>query len=519
MTSTTADAECIKQRIFHAYLVAASFAANVPGDLTSLVTRAFHLQFGDDIASIRPSSTKTQLSKESPAELLSVLSDIPPLAPKAQRLLDRVRSILVDGPDLSMNVPLKEGEVLPERLHTLLQGTVFATLLVAGADPRLTGGPPNEPDSRCLWFLCRKFLFSHTVAKKDGVIQDQGKRRFCLYNGRLFHGQPSRRPCQATWVRHHPVVRFAAMGRTLTVATPKGVFQHDDIRRMRGGGWVRVPFPLCPRVARYEAGLGPWAKDRLVLAMHCESGMRVILTHVGLIAAGEESAPLVDFEVRYADDRFRPARLPDGFHPTTMVARESTVLVGQGSRQLVAGFNNFGRLGLGHCDDVRGFVSMPFFVDEIVYSGLFNVYRCGSDHLFAGLVCGDEDGDMSHILTPDAEVEVDDNDNMYITTPTPVRPELAGFFVCPGGLVTVGAETSVCSIAGETIPVPFAVAAVATSGSPFQHVVHLADRSGHGFWVDAGSKQPALVREGLWPCVLPEGWCSMSFVSTTARSE
>ncbi|KAG9392220.1 hypothetical protein J8273_5203 [Carpediemonas membranifera] len=78
-------------------------------------------------------------SRISPESIFSnrhsqILLQKSPLKPTAQALLDRARSILADGPPLSMNVELAEGQELPVALHTLLQGTLWAVMMASGAN-------------------------------------------------------------------------------------------------------------------------------------------------------------------------------------------------------------------------------------------------------------------------------------------------------------------------------------------------------------------------------------------------
>ncbi|KAG9390944.1 hypothetical protein J8273_7217 [Carpediemonas membranifera] len=82
-------------------------------------------------------STTAPASAPSLESLLATLSKIPPLEPTAQVLLDHARSILADGPPLSMNVELSPGDELPAAMHTLNQGAVWACLMGGGANPDL----------------------------------------------------------------------------------------------------------------------------------------------------------------------------------------------------------------------------------------------------------------------------------------------------------------------------------------------------------------------------------------------
>ncbi|KAG9395373.1 hypothetical protein J8273_2940 [Carpediemonas membranifera] len=128
--------------------------ADIPGDVPSLIAAAFQAEFGRRIATNASSARKNagrkakqkrrgritpepEAPSDCPDELLAMLGNLPPMGLEAQAHIDHAVSILASGPPLSMNVELADGQELPAALHTLLQGTLWAVLMAAGADPDL----------------------------------------------------------------------------------------------------------------------------------------------------------------------------------------------------------------------------------------------------------------------------------------------------------------------------------------------------------------------------------------------
>ncbi|KAG9392199.1 hypothetical protein J8273_5181 [Carpediemonas membranifera] len=98
-----------------------------PGTAMICSPRQFHAPSMHNTASISPESIFSNRHSQ-------ILLQKSPLKPTAQALLDRARSILADGPPLSMNVELAEGQELPVALHTLLQGTLWAVMMASGVN-------------------------------------------------------------------------------------------------------------------------------------------------------------------------------------------------------------------------------------------------------------------------------------------------------------------------------------------------------------------------------------------------
>ncbi|KAG9391294.1 hypothetical protein J8273_7639 [Carpediemonas membranifera] len=239
----------------------------------------------------------------------------PPLEPTAQVLLDHARSILADGPPLSMNVELSPGDELPAAMHTLNQGAVWACLMGGGANPDLQDLIRNAlaPESKCLWFLCRKFFFTLNVAEKDGEYYQfsNGNTHYHhrMYMGRLFMLRPDN---LAIFIR-------ARMPRALEVyscnfshltRTPKGLWAWSLDWHWNA---TRLTFTSCPNIAELEASLPPWEKNRMVIDVSEQACRRFILTPVGTVMAGNGACFTVHDDLRrYV---FHPVAVPTGFIP------------------------------------------------------------------------------------------------------------------------------------------------------------------------------------------------------------
>ncbi|KAG9393549.1 hypothetical protein J8273_5036 [Carpediemonas membranifera] len=238
------------------------------------------------------------------------------------------------------------------------------------------------------------------------------------------------------------------------------------------GDPTRLTFPACPDVAELEASLPPWEKHRMVTDVSMKGGQSFILTPVGTVTAGED-AVLFAGRVEENSYRFNPVAVPTGFVPERVMHDECTVILSMGARQVISGDNGYGRLGLGHENEMTGFVDLPFRVDRIMPSSdEFAVYISRRQLLFAGLV-------GQHIaqtgLLPDTD---------FCYTPTPLRfpcsvqawccTDLALVWVCPGQ--THFSER----YPHRQITVPFEATAFATS----EHVVCFQQPSGQ--WFETG---------------------------------
>ncbi|KAG9394119.1 hypothetical protein J8273_4484 [Carpediemonas membranifera] len=136
MSSASSSSSAIKDALIAAFRTSLTATASISGDIPSLLQCAYTRHFGEEMPSVHNAeSTTASCSAPSLESLLATLSKIPPLEPTAQVLLDHARSILADGPPLSMNVELSPGDELPIAMHTLNQGAVWACLVGGGANP------------------------------------------------------------------------------------------------------------------------------------------------------------------------------------------------------------------------------------------------------------------------------------------------------------------------------------------------------------------------------------------------
>ncbi|KAG9396150.1 hypothetical protein J8273_2502 [Carpediemonas membranifera] len=301
----------VKAALIAAYQLSTAATARIPGDIPSLLAHAYSRHFHENMHSIRNAGSHSPPADTTMLEsLIAMLSEIPPLAPTAQVLLDRARSILADGPPLSMNIELAEGEELPVALHTLLQGTLWALLVESGADPDLEGTQPAETAysqaDKLPWFLCRKLLLTCTVAAKDGVTAPSPSLSHRLYAGRVFEATKLPRHIKLTRVRVPPVVSLHCDRTSVVAQTVKGLWGWGDPMQlgcMMPGerGLVSQPgrlrFAGCPELEDYEERLPTWEKHALVSDM-------------SMVGQGFDG-----------DSRFCPVALPDAFAPDRIMTR------------------------------------------------------------------------------------------------------------------------------------------------------------------------------------------------------
>ncbi|KAG9393444.1 hypothetical protein J8273_3583 [Carpediemonas membranifera] len=423
MNSASSSPSAIRDALISAFRESLVVTASISGDIPSLLQCAYSRHFGVQMPSIHNNkSTVTPTSAPSLESLLATLSKLPPLEPAAQALLDRARSILTSGPPLSMNVELADGEELPVALHTLNQGAVWACLLGGGANPDLEDRVLNEarekwpdetdmhdkirkaltPEAKCLWFLCRKFFFTLNVAEKDGESYQYTVYGDCyhhrMYMGRLFMLDTD----------YHAALTRARMPRalevysawfTLIARTPKGLWGwgacYNGELGFQSSGFVdptRLTFPACPKVAELEASLPAWEKHRMVTDLSMERWQTFILTPVGTVMAGGSSEKFVDPVEREKNKHlFHPVAVPGGFVPDHIMhvgpLHAVTVILSMGDRQVISGDNQYGRLGLGHENEMTAFEELPFSVDLIMPSLArnCNVFLGDRQLHFAGL--------------------------------------------------------------------------------------------------------------------------------------
>ncbi|KAG9393433.1 hypothetical protein J8273_3572 [Carpediemonas membranifera] len=390
--------------------------SSIAGDIPSLIACAYQRHFNEEIPlrsgvlNAFRTDIHNHTTTDAPQDghdlesLLATLSEIPTLEPSAQALLDRARSILTSGPPLSMNVELADGEELPAAMHTLNQGAVWACLMGGGANPDfedrvLTEAREEEPDdiemhnrirkaltpeAKCLWFLCRKFFFSLNVAEKDGESYQYTVYGDCYHH--LMARMPRALEVYSNWITH-------------IARTPKGLWGwgacYNGELGFQSSGFVdptRLTFPNCPKVAEREASLPAWEKHRMVTAVSIYEYRTFILTPFGTVVACASSNLYVDPVEREKNKHlFHPVAVPGGFVPDHIMhvgpLHAVTVILSMGDRQVISGDNQYGRLGLGHENEMTGFEELPFRVGRIMPSLArnCNVFLGDRQLHFAGL--------------------------------------------------------------------------------------------------------------------------------------
>ncbi|KAG9392555.1 hypothetical protein J8273_5560 [Carpediemonas membranifera] len=418
MNNNDNDDLAIKEALIGAVQVSSIATCEIAGDIPTLLCHAYSLNFREQIPSIRNDGGIIYKSRGyTPEDLLTMLSELSPLKPTAQALLDHARSILTNGPPLSMNVELADGEELPVALHTLLQGTLWAILLQAGADPDLTR-TKKQADvysisytdaDKHFWFLCKKFFFSLNVAEKDGEGSD-GWNHSRLYAGRLFNIPPrSLRSKKLSRVAVPSIVRLYGLGSEVQVmVTPHGVYGLEqstrtiqfneaermnvrmnelvlDVRRFMPERPARVSFAHCPEVAKFEASLPPWQKDRLVVDSWYDGYL--LLTPVGIVAIGDVAKQLAGpSSFTHNKKMYRPIALPHGFHPDSAMVEFDAVILTMGRRCVISGRNDHGQLGIGTKQPATSFTTFRYHVDRFLCNYDFNLFFAERCALIAGLL-------------------------------------------------------------------------------------------------------------------------------------
>ncbi|KAG9391506.1 hypothetical protein J8273_6268 [Carpediemonas membranifera] len=378
----------LNKSLKEAYKLSAAGTSNIPGDIPSLVAYTHSLHFKKKRPSFRHNKrTAPRPVNIPPEDVIAILRRIPPLRPNAQALLDRALSILTNGPQLSINSNLEDGQELPVTLHTLLASTIWTCLIHGGADPNLERTTQQAhacridytQDDKSFWFLCKRFFQVHEDAELGGdVYRYPGtvSRDFThrIYDGRLVTMLTSAEH-SFNWARM-PSITTVTRGylKCHIAQTHKGLWGwYWNGNGVLGMGEkviisppTRLTFPACPEVDQYEASLPPWEKHRLVKFICAGYKRTFIVTPVGVVVAGENP---MQFSKDARDDQlFHRIPLPDGFIPDHIIDTQHTVVMTMGDQQVIAGSNRFGRLGLGHTRHVRGFQPAPLRIDKLLAS-------------------------------------------------------------------------------------------------------------------------------------------------------
>ncbi|KAG9389808.1 hypothetical protein J8273_8487 [Carpediemonas membranifera] len=382
MCSATSSPTGARHALISAYRVSLTATASISGDIPSLLQHAYSRHFEEQMSSIQVT----------------------------EMLIDHARSILADGLPLSMNVELVDDEELPDAMHTLNQGAVWACLVGGGANPDLEDrvlqkAREERPDGnemhdgvrkaltaegKNLWFLCRMFFFSLNVAEKDGESYQYTEYGDCyhhrMYMGRLFMLDSA----------NHTALTRARMPRAL---------QSSEFVDP-----TRLTFPACLKVAELEASLPAWEKHRMVSDVSAKENQTFIVTSVGTVMAGEDSMVFTGPVEEVSRHLFHPVVVPTLSQITSCM--HGTVL----------GWNKNGRLGLGRKNDMSGFEELPFRVDRIIPDDSINVFLSGRRLLFAG---------SGNPLIAQSGLLPGYRRDANCLTPTPLRfPERVKRFLC-----------------------------------------------------------------------------------------
>ncbi|KAG9395785.1 hypothetical protein J8273_2697 [Carpediemonas membranifera] len=342
-----------------------------------------------------------------------------------------------------MNVELADGETLPDALHTLLQGTIWAIMMQAGANPDVDGirKPANsvvtfKDEDSILWFLCKKLFFTQQVSSKECDICPLNKYvADYIYWGRFFRRRVGH-DTTSGWRRVPRIINVFADddggdGIFLAV-TPKGLW-----------GWGsnysdQLSIPLCREhfiafpspvnlhsvwaIESYEARLSQWSKHKAVKVISFTHGRTILVTPVGTCVAGRDMAWFTGANGQANSRVFMPVPMPQGFVPERIRDEGRAVIVTMGSHQMITGENEQGQLGLGHNEKVERFTPLPFWVDQLHTELLFNVFVSSGDLLVAG--------QAPRCLIDSGLLPASNNDcNMYLTaTPLVFNGDVSRFF-------------------------------------------------------------------------------------------
>ncbi|KAG9396868.1 hypothetical protein J8273_1915 [Carpediemonas membranifera] len=477
---TTSDARKV---FIEAHNIATTSSNTIANDVPALIRRAFRAEFGEEIPSASVPALQDALRKLGSCRLHNK---------QAIRLLHSANLVFSRGPELSMNIELGEGEDLPVKMHTLLQGTIWAILMQAGADPDIDTRPDKrmrDPSGhrykfgytereRCLWFLCKKFFFSHQVAEKDcdqSLKIDTSHFAHRLYFGRFFKLSADTRPAarRYTWMRLPPVIRLYRLKYlTFIAVTPRGLYGYLPHWRWRTPDFMfdelhpdrmmkapaHIAFTRCPAISEYEASLPVWHKDRVATDIRFLKGEQsmfcVILTPVGVAVSGEQTANLSRAPGERRDSVitrvFRQVRMPGRFIPDQVTNVGSTILFGHGSRQMIGGDNSFGKLGIGDeaAWDGLGVFPLPFRVDRVFDFGdiinvKFHLYLSGRQILFAGEV-------PPHLIDSGLLTGFEAKELCRTATPLRFPKRLIGFYCTQRAVVCVYINQTVCHVIHRT---------------------------------------------------------------------
>ncbi|KAG9389686.1 hypothetical protein J8273_8990 [Carpediemonas membranifera] len=301
-------------------------------------------------------------------------------ASQVARILSRVIK-LRSHPQLSMDVQLREGESLPDRLHTLIQGTLWAILRTV-----------TDGDSSALWFMCRKFMFSHSVAKRDRtVIKSYDASELVHYCGFVFHDNHRS--------FRHRIMRFWSDGKCFFFSTSKA-FYIGNLWFARVTSVHQAVFPAA--IAEKLAKMHLWCRHRFVLDCHCNTYIMLHTMHGVLVTAPSQEYGVNmmawfghDVALTHRFSSFAKVKLPvnlGGIRAVPgLVILSGTVRASKTKNIVPAQFftgNTTGHIPADDMTDVAhpGFRRTPVWIDAIIFvaQSRFMIVRSGNDCYLIG---------------------------------------------------------------------------------------------------------------------------------------
>ncbi|KAG9392532.1 TPR repeat [Carpediemonas membranifera] len=384
-------------------------------------------------------SAVPQLQDLCPAVAMQVVEFINDIhAPILTQATDEIQ------PSVSMDIPLSEGQKLPERVFTLLQGTIWAIMLEAGADPDLyTPTASQRPETRAayppyakhLWFLCKKFFFVHQETDRVGAVVPEDS--YALYHGHFFTTTRSEysvatpnREVRGAYrrVRCHRVTQLHGDGPSYLLVTSHGLYGlGDNSQGQLGLGSLRsriivpslVSFRGVPALQRLVDSLPVFRKHEPFRRIWRSHEISAIETTVGVVAAGNNTFGQLGVDHTKPVTRFAKVPLPPGLNIDTVFLNPYNGLIRTAdSSWLATGSNHKGLCGVGRVGDLTLFTEVRGKWTDIVqfpcYSIFVSVER--GEVAFAG----------SAELLPPPSIRcflrpcLPEN-KTYFTTPTPLR--------------------------------------------------------------------------------------------------
>ncbi|KAG9396176.1 Regulator of chromosome condensation (RCC1) repeat [Carpediemonas membranifera] len=266
---------------------------------------------------------------------------------------------------LSMNIP--HNQPLPDRLYTLLQGTLWSTLHSA-----------EVPSSA--WFMCKKFFFVKNESEASAEMFGDGCMRSQLYHGRLIaHVRSESDTVIKRWVRLPPVLSVHhGENCCVFIGTIDGIYAAGCNRQGQLGVGVvsqvvsspkKVMLPRDSDIGRCKCYQTPkpWMKAKLQF-WH-GSGVNFLLTPCSLMAAGDNRFGRLGVgSSEGMVSRFMRVSVPLKCVISVTTRSFPITVVRQCRACFVSGRNDYGQLSLGHTDEVLSATKLPFPVDSVIMS-------------------------------------------------------------------------------------------------------------------------------------------------------